>query len=108
MDVIKIKHAFQKVAGPQDTMILSRLFESLSAVDSGSGPLLDYKTGDGKATLRKDHPVAALYNRSKAEGKVYFLLSALVSVFNRGEAMYEDKHERDFHARLIHYLLQTT
>ena len=105
MDVKEIKEAFQKIAGPSEFELIGT-FDQLS-LSQGSGPLIDYQAGGGKAVLRENHPVAALYNRSHCPGKVYFLLSALISVINKAEADYKDNHEREFHSRLIDYLLQT-
>ena len=106
MDVTEINKAFQQIAGAEDHVILGPLFQNVRAVDAPQGPLLEYQAGGLKPVFRRDHPVAVMYDKSPNPHKVFFLLSALVSVFNRAEATYEDKHEREFHARILDHLLQ--
>ena len=98
--------AFLKVAGPQEALV-APVFERLTAHPGGTSraPLLEYQAG-GKAILHPDHPVYALYQRSRCAGKEYYLISALLSVVNRAERLYEDSHEREFHGRLLEYLLE--
>lgn len=106
MDVTEINKAFQQIAGAEDHVVLGPLFQNVRAIDGTQGALLEYQSGGLKPVFRRDHPVAAMYNKSQNPQKVVFLLSALVSVFNRAEATYEDKHEREFHARILDHLLQ--
>jgi hypothetical protein len=65
-------------------------------------------TPDGRVTLNPAHPlVEHLLNSSTPRPEyLFFLVSAVFSVINRARADIQDHHEREFHARLLAYLLE--
>ncbi len=65
-------------------------------------------TPDGRVTLNPAHSLVEhlLNNATPRPEYLFFLVSAVFSVINRARADIQDHHEREFHARLLAYLLE--
>ncbi len=65
-------------------------------------------TPDGRVMLNPAHSLVEhlLSNSTPRPEYLFFLVSAVFSVINRARADIQDHHEREFHARLLAYLLE--
>ena len=72
------------------------------------GTFFSCDPGGRQPVLNPDHKaIRRLLNRQGSRNtSIFFLMSAIYSVINRADPDIHDSHEREFHSRLLHSLLE--
>lgn len=92
----------ETVVLPQEALSQLRLGETQK------GTFFSCDPGGRKPVLNPDHKaIRRLLNRKGSrDTSIFFLMSAVYSVINRADPEIHDHHEREFHSRLLHSLLE--
>ncbi len=103
-----IRTEFKNLISPDDPPLLSAIIQHLRYGPTKRNVIFSCRPDGSQAYLNEQHPIIQRYLASESyhNEDLYFILSAIYSIINRALREVEDKHERDFHRRILNRLLQ--